>query len=84
MPIQIRIKINCTNIFKKNFRSWLMMEKYNQEKNCFHDDGKIHREKIAWMMIEKYIKQKKKCILQRLNRSRMYWINDLRTISSAI
>lgn len=60
MPIQIRIKINCTNIFKKNFRSWLMMEKYNQEKNCFHDDGKIHRKKIAWMMIEKYIKQKKK------------------------
>lgn len=37
----------------------IMTEKYNQEKNCFHDDGKIHREKIAWMMIEKYIKQKK-------------------------
>lgn len=59
MPIQIRIKINRTNIFKKNFRSWLMMEKNNKEKNGFHDDGKIHRKKIAWMMIEKYIKQKK-------------------------
>lgn len=33
--------------------------KIQSRKNCFHDDGKIHREKIAWMMIEKYIKQKK-------------------------
>lgn len=38
-----------------------MTEKYNQvKKTCFHDDGKIHQERAAWMMVENT--SRKKCL----------------------